>query len=66
MAINILIFVALALVAGTLMAGMFNMARGGKGEGARSNKLMRLRVILQAVAIVLLMIGFFLKAQAGS
>ncbi|MGX1803611.1 twin transmembrane helix small protein [Brevundimonas naejangsanensis] len=41
--------------------GLYNMQRGGEGAGARSNKLMRWRVALQAVAVLLLMIGMWLK-----
>ncbi len=50
-----LIGFSLATVLGVLLAGIFVMARGGKAGGRRSNLLMRLRVISQAVAIVLLM-----------
>ncbi len=65
MAINILIFGALAAVVLTLFGGLFNMVQGGENKAARSNKLMRLRVVLQAVALVALMIGFYLKSQTG-
>ncbi len=50
-----LIGFSLAAVLGILIAGIFVMARGGQGGGRRSNLLMRLRVISQAVAIILLM-----------
>ncbi|MBL4596204.1 MAG: twin transmembrane helix small protein [Robiginitomaculum sp.] len=65
MAINIMIFAALAVVVATLIGGMINMVRGGSGEGSRSNKLMRVRIIVQAIAVVLLMIGFYLKSNSG-
>lgn len=39
-------------VLGVLGAGMVGMVRGG-GDPMRSNRLMRWRVILQAVALVL-------------
>jgi hypothetical protein len=39
-------------VLGVLAAGMIGLVRGG-GDPMRSNRLMRWRVILQAVALVL-------------
>ncbi len=50
----LLILLALAMLGtlGVLIAGMVGMVRGG-GSPARSNTLMRWRVILQAAALVL-------------
>jgi len=45
---------ALAAVAFVLLLGLINMMRGGSPN--RSQKLMRLRVLLQFVAIVLIML----------
>jgi len=45
---------AIAAVAVVLCLGLVNMMRGGSPN--RSQKLMRLRVLLQFVAIVLIMI----------
>ncbi len=59
--IDILILIAVAGVAITLGLGLYNLQRGGEGAGVRSNKLMRWRVALQAVAVLLLMIGMWLK-----
>lgn len=53
---QILIVVALAAVAGTLIVGLYSLARGGEFARKYSNKLMRLRVALQALAIVLMVI----------
>ena len=58
--INILIVVALATVAVILGAGLWNMFRGGSPN--LSQKLMRARVIAQAVAILLLMLAVFVFA----
>jgi Hypoxia induced protein conserved region len=44
---------ALAAVAFVLLLGLINMMRGGSPN--RSQKLMRLRVLLQFVAIILIM-----------
>ncbi|MDD3836324.1 MAG: twin transmembrane helix small protein [Phenylobacterium sp.] len=49
-----LIPVALLAVATTLAIGIYALFRGGDFGRSYSNKLMRLRVVLQAVAIVVL------------
>ncbi|KKB10992.1 membrane protein [Devosia geojensis] len=57
-AINFAIAIALLFVVGVLIMGLWNMVKGGPGN--TSQKLMRLRVIGQAVAIVLLLGALFL------
>ena len=64
--INILILAAIAAVAVTLGFGIWSMYRGGEQSGSRSNKLMRLRVALQALAIVLLCVGMWWKSTHGA
>jgi len=51
---HILIPLALAAVAITLAFGIYALFRGGDFGRSYSNKLMRLRVLLQFVAIVVL------------
>lgn len=51
---ELLIPVALLAVATTLAIGIFALFRGGDFGRSYSNKLMRLRVVMQAVAIVVL------------
>ena len=51
---SLLIPVALAAVAITLGFGIYSLFRGGDYARSNSNKLMRLRVVLQFVAIVVL------------
>ncbi|WP_332657846.1 twin transmembrane helix small protein [Brevundimonas sp.] len=64
--LNILILLAIAAVAITLGFGIYSLYRGGDFARSHSNKLMRLRVALQALAIVLLVIGMWWKTtQAG-
>ena len=48
----------MGLVAIVLVRGLVNMAKGGSGN--TSNKLMRMRVILQAVAVALIMLTLWL------
>ena len=64
--IDILIIAAMAGVVVTLGFGLYTLYRGGDVARSRSNKLMRLRVVLQAVAVVLLVVGMAIKhSQAG-
>jgi hypoxia induced protein len=51
---TIIVPVAVAAVALVLLMGLLNMMRGGSPN--RSQKLMRLRVLLQFVAIVVIMV----------
>ena len=55
----ILMAVALALVVASLFMGLFVMARGGEVAKKYSNKLMQLRVVLQAIAILIILIAVF-------
>ncbi len=57
LALNVVIALVMAGIVVILGLGLFNMIRGG--SGFTSQKLMRARVIGQAVAIVLLMGALF-------
>ncbi len=59
------IFVAIALAAVLLIVGygVWNMSRTGAEARTRSNKLMRLRVLVQFMAVVMLMLLFFLGGE---
>jgi hypothetical protein len=50
-----LIPISLGAVALVLAAGIYALFRGGDFGRSYSNKLMRLRVVMQAIAIVVLM-----------
>jgi NADH:ubiquinone oxidoreductase subunit 6 (subunit J) len=50
--LTVLVIVAMLGTLGVLFAGVFGMVRGG-GDPARSNALMRWRVILQAATLIL-------------
>ena len=50
--LTILVGLAMLGTLGVLIAGMAGLERGG-GDPARSNRLMRYRVILQAAALLL-------------
>ena len=62
---DILILTAIAAVTITLGFGVYTLYRGGDFARTNSNKLMRLRVVLQAVAVLLLMGGVWWKATHG-
>ena len=55
-----IMFIALAAVALVLILGLFNMMRGGSAN--KSQKLMRLRVLLQFAAIIIVMGLLYFKA----
>jgi len=62
---DIAIMVMLAAVATTLGFGIYSLYRGGDYGRSHSNKLMRLRVVLQAVAIVLLVAALWWRRTYG-
>ena len=62
--INILIAVAMLAVVASLGLGIFSFLKGGDAGRENSNKFMRYRVMSQAVAIVLLTLGFMYKMAA--
>ena len=62
---DILILIAIAAVTITLGFGVYTLYRGGDFARSNSNKLMRLRVVLQAVAVLLLMGGMWWKSTHG-
>lgn len=55
--LNILIIVAVLAVAVILGMGLINLFKGGSGN--TSQKLMRARVIMQAIAVALLMAALY-------
>ena len=64
-ALPILLGVALFAVLATILFGVFTMARGGEFNRRHGNRLMRLRVILQAVAVVLFVLLILATRRGG-
>ena len=58
-----LIYAALAAVSIVLALGIYSLFRGGDFGRSYSNKLMRLRVVMQAVAIAVLMGAVWWRAS---
>lgn len=63
--LNIAIFIAMGVVFIVLVAGIANLAITSDKARSRSNQLMRFRVVAQFIAVVLLMVGFWLKSRAA-
>lgn len=61
MILNYLGYIAVAAVLIVLLAGLWNMMKGGSPN--RSQTLMRWRVILQFAAIIVLMLGLWLSQR---
>jgi hypothetical protein len=59
------ILIALAVLAtfGALAFGLISMARGGEFNARNSNRMMRLRVIMQAAALVLIGVAFLFSSK---
>ncbi|NNG04177.1 MAG: twin transmembrane helix small protein [Inquilinus sp.] len=53
----ILVVLAMLAVLATLFVGLIGMARGGEFNARYGNRLMRLRVILQGVALLLVIVA---------
>jgi uncharacterized membrane protein len=51
---HVLVPIAIIAVAFVLLLGLINMMRGGSPQ--RSQKLMRLRVLMQFIAIIIIML----------
>ena len=58
-----LIPVSLAAVAVVLAFGIYALFRGGDFGRSYSNKLMRLRVLMQAIAIAVLVAAFWWRSR---
>jgi hypothetical protein len=58
---HVLVPVAIGAVAIVLLLGLVNMMRGGSPN--RSQQLMRLRVLLQFVAIIVIMFTLWIMAK---
>ncbi|MDO9607774.1 MAG: twin transmembrane helix small protein [Brevundimonas sp.] len=62
---DILVIAAIIAVTVTLGLGLYSLFRGGDYALSHSNKLMRWRVGLQAVAVLILVGGMVWKATQG-
>ena len=62
---NIALPVLLLAVVITLFFGLYALFRGGDFGRSHSNKLMRLRVLLQFIAVLVLVAAFYWRSRHG-
>ena len=60
-----LLYIAMLAVLVTLGFGVFNMYKSDDKSRSRSNKLMRLRAVLQFAAVMLIVAIFLVKEKLG-
>lgn len=63
--INYFIIAAVVATALVLLVGVLTFARGGDFNRRYGNKLMRLRIAMQAVAVVLIMISLWIASSGN-
>ena len=63
--LDIALVIAIAAVFVTLCLGVYSLMRGGEFARSNSNRLMRLRVILQFIAVIILMAAFWWRGTHG-
>ena len=61
----VIVVVSLAAVAIILMIGIGGFGRGGEFNRKYANKIMRLRIVAQFVAVVLILLFVFFTRQGG-
>jgi|TARA_B100001093_G_scaffold251514_1_gene240881 hypothetical protein len=59
----ILIPISIAAVTLVLATGLYSMMKGGEFNRRYSNKLMRLRILLQFIAILIIMLAVYLASR---
>ena len=60
---NVFYYITIAAVTLVLFTGIYGMLKGGKFNKQYSNKLMRLRILLQFLAITIIMIALYIAAD---
>lgn len=61
--LKFLLIGAMAATVVVLVMGLFNMFKAGPKAGERSNKMMGLRILFQALAILIFSLLLFLKGK---
>lgn len=60
-----LLYIAMVAVVAVLAFGIINLYRGDDKARSRSNKLMRLRIVLQFAAILIIIAIFLVRQNFG-
>jgi NADH:ubiquinone oxidoreductase subunit 6 (subunit J) len=61
----ILVLIAVLAVAGILLFGIGSFSRGGEYNRRNANRIMRLRIAAQFVAVCLILLYVWLRGPAG-
>ncbi|SHF43912.1 Hypoxia induced protein conserved region [Ruegeria intermedia] len=57
------LLLAMAAVVVVLVLGVANFGKGGMEAAKKSNKMMRLRILFQFIAVVLIVLYVYLRGQ---
>ena len=63
---QVILWAALLTGAGILGWGVLTMARGGEYNVKNSNRIMRYRIIFQAIALVVILVLMWLRRSGGA
>ena len=63
---QIILVASLVIVAGILGWGVLTMARGGTYNVKNSNRIMRYRIIFQALALVVILVLMWLRKDSNA
>lgn len=61
----VILLLAMAAVVVVLVMGIANFGKRGKEAALKSNKLMRLRILFQFIAVLLIVLYVYLRGQGG-
>lgn len=61
----VIVILAILSVVAVLVIGIGGFALGGEFNRKYGNKLMRLRILFQAIAVALILLYVFLRGQGG-
>ncbi len=62
--LTVLLFLAMGITLVVLFTGLISMARGGEFNRKHSNRLMRLRVLFQGIAVLIfILLAFVFKGD---
>lgn len=60
---KVIVAIAIGVVAVVLFLGLFTLWKGGNTSRTWSNKLMRIRVLAQAIAVIIIMTVLYFTQQ---
>ena len=60
---KVVVVIAVAVVAGILIAGLYTLWKGGEVSRTWSNRLMRMRVLAQFIAILIILLVLYMAGR---